>query len=199
MIIKSQGARIELGNRDNVATEGLSDNRVIFTGRSDDRYGAGGTFDTNDDAAFADGTPGEWGGIYAGRLSQLSLDHVVVANAGGIVGLEGTFAGFNPIEVHEADARISNSLFEHNADGRGGQSTAVREGRGVTLPAVIYVVSAQPVIVNNEFQDNAWTRLNSAVPVSSPNMATISINAGAFNRDQQSRLWSPNRIGRSVP
>ncbi len=152
----------------------------MFTGRSDDRYGAGGTFDTNDDGNFSIGTQGEWGGLYAGRLAQLSLDNVVVANAGGIVGVEGTFAGFNAVEVHEADARIANSLFEHNADGRGGQSTPVREGRGVNGPAAIFVVSSQPIIVNNEFRDNAWTRNNSAVPLASPNMSTISINAGSF-------------------
>ncbi|MCU0709056.1 MAG: matrixin family metalloprotease [Pirellula sp.] len=47
MIIKLEGARIELGHSTQLLAEGVDGSRIVFTSRQDDRFGAGGTFDTN--------------------------------------------------------------------------------------------------------------------------------------------------------
>ena len=49
MIIKSLNSRIEVGIGAQLLAEGTPANKIIFTSRFDDRYGAGGTFDTNND------------------------------------------------------------------------------------------------------------------------------------------------------
>ena len=155
LVIKSGGARIELGMGTTLLAEGNVGDPIVFTSLADDRYGRGGTFDTNNNAGVpgsdTDGEIGDWGGIYAGRLSRLSLDHGVIANAGGVVGLVGTTGAFNAIEIHEAEARIANTLFEKIANGQGGATTEAREGRGPNAEAIIYVVGSQPILVGNTF------------------------------------------------
>ncbi len=169
MIVKSQSTRIELGLGTTLIAEGTPGRDVIFTSRADDRYGAGGTFDTNQNGPST-GNAGDWSGIFAERTSRISLDNAFVAFAGGVSGVAGTTAGFNAIEIHQANARISNSQFESNANGTGGQSGATREGRGPNEASVIFVEASQPVIVGNQFVNNTGA-----------NSAAISINANAMN------------------
>ncbi|MEM9587098.1 MAG: pre-peptidase C-terminal domain-containing protein, partial [Planctomycetota bacterium] len=153
-IIKSQGARIELDYGTTLIAEGVEGQEIIFTSRQDDTYGASGTFDTNDDGGST-GSAGDWAGIYAGRTARLSVDRALIKNAGGVTGVEGTTAGFSPIEIHQAEARIANSVFTENANGTGGQAGNDREGRGPNSASTIHVTGAQPTIVGNIIDDNA--------------------------------------------
>ena len=150
--VKLQSSRLELQLGTQLIAEGMDGNEVIFTGISDDRYGAGGSFKTT--PVILDPAPGQWGGIYLGPASRASLDHVVVAYAGGSSKVEGTFADFNAIELHQAEARIAHTLFENNAVGVGGPAPPERIGRGTNSPAVVFVRDAQPVLWNNVIQGN---------------------------------------------
>ncbi len=173
IIVKNDGARIEVGIGAQLLAEAVAGQEVIFTSLFDDRYGAGGTFDTpndNTDVPPKVGAEGDWGGIYFSPDATGSLDHVRIAFAGGLNRIEGTFAGFNPIEIRQADVRIANSEFERNANGQGGQSPADRFGRGFNADAIIFVRGAQPVIVNNLVHDN--------------DAAFINVNVNALNSNR---------------
>lgn len=171
-IVKLSNARIETSFGAQLIAEGTADRPIIFTSRSDDRFGAGGTFDT-----FSDGSStaeaGQWGGLIARHFSELSLDHVLVTYGGGITSLPGGFAGFSAVEVHQSNARIANSRFEKNATGLGGNLSANRDGRGPNAASVVYVMGSQPTIINNIFRDNSITN-----PAAT---AAISVNANAMN------------------
>lgn len=163
-VVKLSGSRIEAerGSAQLIA-EGTEENPIIFTSLSDDRYGAGTTFDTSNDGVTAFG-PGNWGGIIFNAASSGSIDHALITNAGGLTPIEGGFDNFNAIEVHQADFRLTNSVLEDNANGR---SNSNRNGRGFNGSATVFVRGAQPIIVDNIFQDNAGT--------------VISIDANALN------------------
>ncbi len=151
-IVKLNGAGIETGFGAQLLAEGLDGSEVVFTALQDDRYGAGGTFVTSDRDDLA---PGGWTGLYLGPASQASLDHAVLAYGGGVSKVPGNFAAFNVLEIHQADVRVANSVFEQNAGGTGGQSPANRGGRGENAEALIFVRGAQPVLLGNVMQDNA--------------------------------------------
>ncbi len=153
-VLKFEGARIEIEPGANLMAEGTDSAPIIFTSKLDDRYGAGGTFDTNNDGSRAAPNARDWGGIYASTGSKLSLDHVTLAYAGGVTKLEGTFKAFNPIEIQQADARITNSTFEFNQDGIGGQGPLNRLGRLDNRSATIFVRGVQPILINNTFLNN---------------------------------------------
>lgn len=163
-VVKLSGARIEAerGSAQLIA-EGTEETPIIFTSLSDDRYGAGTTFDTSNDGVTSFG-PGNWGGIIFNAASSGSIDHALITNAGGLTPIEGGFDNFNAIEVHQAEFRLTNSVLEDNANGR---STSNRNGRGSNGNATVFVRGAQPIIVDNVFQDNAGT--------------VISIDANALN------------------
>ena len=187
IVVKLDGSRFELELGAQMIAEGDDGREIIFTSIADDRYGAGGTFDTGNDGAIIDGSSndpraGDWGGIYGGHLSSLNIDHAVFAYGGGITRVEGTFTAFNVVEVHDnAEARIANSVFEFNDRGQGGQGETDRFGRGFNEPGVIFVRQAQPVIYNNLFRNNpdddpttGQTNTNLATPA-------ININVNALN------------------
>ena len=157
-VVKLQGARIETGFGAQFIAEGGTGQEVIFTSRLDDSYGAGGTFDTNNDNQRLGGEnvpePGSWGGLFLRPLSRASIDHALVAYGGGVTQIEGTFTAFNVIEVHQAELRLTNSTLEYNTLGIGGQGPLDRFGRGYNLPATIFVRGAQPIIVDNVIRDN---------------------------------------------
>ncbi|MEZ6091634.1 MAG: hypothetical protein R3C05_27190 [Pirellulaceae bacterium] len=68
-VIKMQGSRMEFEVGTQLLAEGLDGQEIIITSILDDRYGAGGDFDTNNSRA-ADGSDnllpqsGDWGGLY---------------------------------------------------------------------------------------------------------------------------------------
>ncbi|WP_164101630.1 tandem-95 repeat protein [Candidatus Laterigemmans baculatus] len=168
IILKSSGVRIQTGFGADLIAEGVEGRPVVMTSRSDDRYGAGGTFNTNNSNSSSSGQAGDWAGIYASPFSTVSLDYAVVAYAGGDAGVAGTNVGFNALELRQARGRVAHSLFEFNASGViAGQGT--RQGLGPNEAAVIHVSGAQPVIVENVFRHN-----NAA------NTAMISIDANSL-------------------
>ena len=158
LVMKFRGARLEFGQGTQYLAEGLSTDPVVMTSFADDRFGAGGTFDTNNDDTFdPERQPqrGDWAGIYASAASFISLDNAVVAYGGGNSLLAGGVArGFAALELQQADGRITNSRFEFNADAQSGAGPLGRDGRLSVTPATIYVRGSQPVIVGNDFVDN---------------------------------------------
>jgi hypothetical protein len=185
-VVKLEGARIETKFGGQLIVEGNVGQEVIFTSRLDDAFGAGGTFDTNDDAGQMAGEagpgPGNWGGLFFGPLSRGSIDNALIAYGGGINKIEGTFTAFNVIEVHQADFRLTNSIIENNAEGVGGQGPIDRFGRGYNRVATIFVRGAQPIIVDNIFRDNN-TQYDASKSAASLQMPVITINANSLIHD----------------
>ena len=164
VVVKLQGARIELerGNAQLIA-EGTAQQRVIFTSLGDNRYGAGGTFDTNGNAPDVRAA-GDWAGIVIQAGSSASIDHAYVAYGGGQSAIEGGFDRFDVFEVQQGGLRLANSRVEFNASGR---STTDRNARGTNDDSTVFVRDAAPTIVGNDFRDNSG--------------ATISVNANSFS------------------
>ena len=151
-IVKLSGTRIEAGFGSQFIAEGTAAYPIVFTSMTDDSYGAGGTFDTNNDGTKTTPSPGNWGGFYFNPTSTGSLDYVQVFYAGGTTAIEGGFATFAPVEIRQATVRIADSLFQYNA---ASTTTDDRNGRGaITQAAVIYGIFCQPVLVNNVIRDN---------------------------------------------
>lgn len=158
-IVKLSGARIELEQGSQLLAEGLPGLPVVFTSVADDRYGAGGSFDTNNDSAGATAgrqpSHGDWAGIYAGPTANVSLSTAVIAYGGGVSVLEsGQSKAFSALELHQATARVVDSRFEYNANGQGGQGPVGRNGRLGNTPSTVFVRYSQPVLVGNEFVEN---------------------------------------------
>jgi hypothetical protein len=164
VVVKLEGSRIELerGTAQLIA-EGHANQKVVFTGLGDVRYGAGGTFDTNGglpDVVAA----GDWGGIILNAGAKASIDQAYLGFGGGVTPIEGRFDSFNVVEVHQGDLRLANSRVERNA---AGTSATTRTGRGANVAATVFVRGAQPIIVGNDFRENAG--------------ATVSINANSLS------------------
>jgi large repetitive protein len=158
-VVKLRGARIELGHGTQLLAEGLQSKPVIFTSYADDRFGAGGTFDTNNDTESLAGivapARGDWSGIYAAPTSRVSIDNASVAYGGGVSLIDGGESrGFAALELQQADARVANSRFEFNEDGQDGAGPVGRFGRLAVAPSTIFVRGSQPIIVGNQFIDN---------------------------------------------
>lgn len=149
IIVKLDGARLETGIGAQLIAEGTAGRNVVFTSIEDDRFGTGGTFDTRSDFSNTLAEPGDWAGIYFGHGSIGSIDHAFVAYGGGVAKIEGSFTGFNTVEIHQARVRVANSVFTNNLSGEGGQASANRFGRGPNGPGAIFSLGAQPVIVGN--------------------------------------------------
>ncbi|MFO0869761.1 MAG: GEVED domain-containing protein [Pirellulales bacterium] len=169
IMVKLAGASISTGMGGQLIAEAQDGLEAVFTSLADDRYGAGGTFLTRNDGAsnttFDDTNAnaprrGDWAGLFVGPYSSASLDNVLIAGAGGVTRVEGTFTAFNPVEIHQSQARITNSTFEYNENGLGGQAPAGRFGRGFNEEASVFVRGAQPVIVGNIFQHNSGPALS---------------------------------------
>ena len=171
LIAKLEGSRIELGHSTQMLAEGVDGGRIVLTSKQDDRFGAGGTFDTNNNGLnnSQDAKQQDWSGIYASPGSNLSFDNAVLAYAGGISRLEGTFKAFSPVELQQADARIANTVFENNGNGMGGQGPIDRLGRPAnenypfgnnnSRGATVFVRGTQPIFLNNAFQNNTGTAI----------------------------------------
>lgn len=156
-VVKLAGARIDVTFGADLIAEGTENDPVVFTSLQDNRYGAGGTFDTNRGANSVSIQAGDWGGIYVGHTSSASIDHAVLAGGGGSSRVPGGFASFNVIEAHQSDLRLANSRLEMNADGRGfiDGNQLDRAGRGENASGTVFVRGAQPIVVNNDFLDGA--------------------------------------------
>ncbi|TWU00863.1 GEVED domain-containing protein [Stieleria varia] len=152
-VLKIDGARIEARFGANFKAEGSPSLPIVITGLEDQRYGGSGTFDTNDRGEFGEINPGDWGGLYIGQGASASLDNAVIAGGGGTTRVEGGFAAFNAIEVHQADLRLTNSRLEQNGSGRfaDGTQNGTRVGRDDNAPGTVFVRASQPIIVDNDF------------------------------------------------
>ncbi len=150
VVVKLNGGGIEASLGGDFYAEGVDGREITFTSIYDDRYGGGGSFDTTNNLQQVLPSAGDWGGLTGGHLSNFSLDNVLIAFGGGVIDIEGSFAGFNPIELHQSTARIAHSTFEHNGSGIGGQAGVDRAGRGFNRPGTIFVRGAQPIIVDND-------------------------------------------------
>jgi hypothetical protein len=173
--VKMGGARIETKISSQLIAEGNTELPIVFTSIKDDRYGAGGTFDTNKDAQQSAGVPGQWGGFYFGPSSTASMDHVGIFYGGGSVPVEGGFTNFNAVESNQADLRLTNSLLQFN-DGGGAAANDTRNGRGPNSDAVIFIRGAQPILVNNILRDNSLD----AVGTFNATGPAVSINANSL-------------------
>ena len=211
-IIKLEGARIEIGHSAQLLAEGVDGGRVVFTSKQDDRFGIGGTFDTNNNGLHAalDAQPRDWSGIYASPGSTLQLDHAVFAYAGGSSRIEGTFKSFSPIELQQADSRIAHTLFENNANGIGGQGPIDRLGRpanenyplgnNLSRGSTLFARGTQPIVLDNVFQNNA----GSAITIDANSMDAVlrgdsGRQSGAIDRDltldtNRGPLFRANRL-----
>ncbi|MGB7342821.1 MAG: hypothetical protein WBD20_01290, partial [Pirellulaceae bacterium] len=158
-VVKLDGARIEARFGANFVAEGLPSLPIVFTSIEDQRYGAGGTFDTNDRGDLAELNPGDWGGIYIGHGSSGSIDHGVITGGGGTTRIEGQFASFNALEVHQATFRMTNTTLEQNADGRG-TPNGTRVGRGDNSEGTVFISASQPIIIGNDFVDGGSAALS---------------------------------------
>ena len=168
VVVKSYGGRIELERgRSQLIAEGKGYDKVVFTSFGDNRYGAGGTFDSNGNLPDTYAA-GDWGGIVGNVGSDISIDNAYLAHAGGLVAIEGGFDRFNAIETHQGDLRLANTRIEFNADGN---ATGTRNARGGNEAATIFVRGSQPIIAGNDLRNNAG--------------ATISINSNALTDEVQ--------------
>ena len=168
VVVKSYGGRIELERgRSQLVAEGEGYDKVVFTSFGDNRYGAGGTFDSNGNLPDTYAA-GDWGGFVGNVGSDISIDNAYIAHAGGLVAIEGGFDRFNAIETHQGDLRLANARIEFNADGN---ATGTRNARGSNEAGTVFVRGSQPIIVGNDFRNNAG--------------ATISINSNALTDEVQ--------------
>lgn len=152
VVVKVSDSIIDVGVGAQLIAEGRDGEEVIFTSIHDQRYGAGGTFNTNGDPGNL-AQPGNWGGLFGWHQSTVSLEHAVVAFGGGTTRQDGGFRGFGAIEAHQSYFRLANSVVEQSADG-----TATiqddRFGRGDNGPAAVFVRGNEPIIVDNIFRNN---------------------------------------------
>ncbi len=168
VVVKLNRARIEVERgAGTLIAEGTVDRPIVFTAQNDKRFGGSGSFDTNQSPTTLP-QPGAWSGLFFGEGTSGSIDHSIVTFGGGNSGIEGSDFAFNALEIHQADVRVVNSLFQNNAAATS-TSTNRRNGRGSNGLATIYVRGAQPIIVNNDLTDNEGS--------------AISINANSFVAD----------------
>ena len=166
--VKLNSARIETQTGANLIAEGTASQPIVFTSLRDNGYGGGGTFatdgiGTSTSASANLAAPGDWAGLYFSPTSIGSLDYTFVAYAGGKSTVNGNSDSFDAVEIHQATVRIADSTIENNASGLATGSRGDLEGNDA---AAIYVLGAQPVVVNNVFENNDG--------------ATISINADSL-------------------
>ena len=157
VVVKLQGSRIEAEMSSQLIVEGTVEQPIILTSLKDDRFGGSGSFDTSNDLDATDPEPGQWGGLFFNAISKGSLDHTLITFAGGLTPIEGGFDQFAPIEIHQAEVRVTNSLLTHN---EGGQSSSNRNGRGGNQASTIFVRGAQPILVHNSLRDNAGSAIS---------------------------------------
>jgi len=155
VVVKLGGSRIEAEIGAQLIAEGIAtitgqdtvNHPVIFTSMEDDRYGAGGTFDTTGDGFDPTGAgtnaphPGDWGGLYFSPTSQGSIDPRPDRLWRRHDPHRRRFGTFNAIDIRQAKVRVADSILANNA---GGGDATDRNGRGQNAAATIYVLGAQP-------------------------------------------------------
>ncbi len=153
IVVKLSSSRIEaLRGNSHLIAEGTDEDPVIFTSLHDDRFGMGGTFDTSNNGATPGPAKGDWGGLIFNANSRGSIDRALIAYGGGETPIAGGYANFSTIEVHHnAHVRLANSTLTDNDDL---STVSNRDDRGANDRSLIFVRQAQPIIVNNVFENN---------------------------------------------
>ena len=160
VVVKLSGARIETtAGTSQLIAEGTSADPIVFTSLNDDTYGAGGTFMTAGHLSTTPVNDGDWGGIFMGPVSSGSFDYVSVLYAGGTTAISGGYDNFNALEIDQARVRVADSTFANNAPGAGGD----RDGLGLNSAATIYVLGAQPILLNNTIENNEGPAISADV------------------------------------
>lgn len=204
VVVKLLGARIEVQMGANLIAEGSANQQIILTSLHDDSYGAGGTFDTNGDnynlsAPPSVAQPGDWSGIYFAPTSRGSLDHALLADGGGSSTIAGGTDNFNVVEIRQAQVRIADSTIENSAAGLA--TTPTRAGMLSNDSAAIYVLGAQPILVNNVLRDNFGAAISinanslTSDVVPDPGRSTGAIDRFSDFDDNRGPLVRLNRIG----
>lgn len=199
LVVKMDTARIEAGIGANFYAEGLDGKPIVFTSRLDDEFGAGGTFDTNNDGGSGTPEPGDWGGLVFRQGAKAGLDHAIIRYGGGQSSVSGGFANFNPIEILQADVRVANSTLENNASGATPELD-IRDGIGFNGEAAIFIRGAQPVIIDNIIQDNLGPAISvnpdalNHLEVRDRGRGTGRIDLFEEARDNQGPLIAGNRL-----
>ena len=201
VVVKMQGSRIQVGTGAQLIAEGVEGHQVIITSRLDDQFGAGGTFDTNNDG-IGGATPsaGNWGGIYVGNMATASIDQALISYGGGTVPTGSNSAGFNVLEIHQANVRVRNTVFDSNADG-GVVVNDTRAGFNTHSAATIFVRGSQPVILDNVFRNNGGPVININVnALTSELLADYGRSTGLIDNqttyiDNQGPLIRDNSLG----
>ena len=153
IVVKLSSSRIEaMRGNSHLIAEGTEENLVVFTSLHDDRFGAGGTFDTSNNGTTPGPVKGDWGGLIFNANSRGSIDRALIAYGGGETPIAGGFANFSTIEIHHnTHVRLANSTLADNDDLATGGN---RDNRGSNDASLIFVRQAQPIIVNNVFENN---------------------------------------------
>ena len=203
-ILKMRGSRIELIDGGTLIAEGTASLPIVITSLNDNRYGFGGTFDTANTRGTRTPSAGDWGGIFVGHGGSASLDYNRLSYAGGTTRIEGGFASFNAIEVHQADFRMTNSRLENNAAGNESSTSATRVGRGTNSGAALFVRGSQPVVINNRISDNSAAAIsidvNSLGPdlVNDPGRQSDLLGRTLDYSENQGPLINGNRLSRNA-
>ena len=152
--IKVANSALIIGSGGALFAEGSESAPIVMTSISDDAFGGCYDLDTNGDGSASVPAEGDWGGIIFRPVSSGSLKNVTLSYAGGDFLFAGAFLSANPIEVHQARFRLSESIFHHNGPGTGGATANYRQGLGENQDATIFSSQSQPIILGNRFHDN---------------------------------------------
>ncbi|MBS0262507.1 MAG: hypothetical protein JSS02_11200, partial [Planctomycetes bacterium] len=168
VILKMSGSTIQLQvGTSQLIAEGTASQPIVITSINDNTFGAGGTFNTANNASTV-GAPGDWGGIFFEANTTGSIDHAIIQYGGGSVGINGGFAHFNAIGIQQAQVRVAHTFFGYNDSGDASfDADPSRDGLLSNGPATIFVRGSQPILIDNQFLNNSGY--------------IISINANALN------------------
>ena len=188
VVVKLNGSRIDALFGSHLIAEGTTEQPIVFTSVADDRFGGSGSFDTLNDEDASLALAGQWGGVFVGPTSLVSIDHSRIAFGGGTTREIGTFATFNAIELHQGELRLTDSVLESNATGvpnaatgDGSQANDLRGDFSTNEIGVIFVRGAQPIIVNNIIRDN-WSG-SQQLGVTAEDIPAINIDVNSLNAD----------------
>ena len=199
LVVKMESARIETAFGADFYAEGVDGKPVVFTSRLDDRFGAGGTFDTTNDGNTLSPAPGDWAGLVFRQGSTASIDFATIAYGGGESATSGQLSFFNPVEILQADVRVAHSTFENNESGDN-NGFDIRDGIGFNGPATIFVRGSQPVLVDNTIIDNQGAAISinpdslNYISVSDRGRATGVVDVFITDGDNQGPLIAANRL-----